>query len=273
MDAAQIGLKLYQRGEKLSLRGSLPPRPSSGKSRPHQQFISLGVYANSAGLEFAEAEAFRLGGLLAQRQFSWQEIEPEVDSKGDTCQLWIERFKRDWQKKQGGDEATIALRWREQFWYPAFKWLPPNAILSAQLLDSVVDRWKPNSRSRQITCQKLQRLVDFAGIASDIRSRQGNYSLSSVDCIILRNDAIIAAIDGMRNKLWQWVAGMMATYNLRDHEAFLCDVEWSEYDGQQWLVAFVPDGTKTGRRETFPLPPEWVERWRLWEVRRPKVTA
>lgn len=273
LDAAQMGLRLYQRGEKLSLRGTLPPRPDSKETRPKQQFITLGVYANPAGIEYAEAEAFRLGALLAQKRFDWREVEPDTKENSETCQAWIDRFQQDWQKQQEGDEDAIALRWREQFWYPAFKWLPPTAKLTSHLLDDVVDRWKPNSRSRQVACQKLQRLADFAGIESKVRDRQGDYRLSNVERIIPNDDEIIAAIDGMKNKSWQWVAAMMATYNLRDHEAFLCEVEWREYDGQRWLVALVPYGTKTGKRETFPLPPEWVDRWQLWEVRRPTVTA
>jgi hypothetical protein len=45
-----MGLRLYQQGEKLSLRGTLAPlRPSS----------------TTAGIEFVEAEAYRLGALLA----------------------------------------------------------------------------------------------------------------------------------------------------------------------------------------------------------------
>ncbi|MEM8808903.1 MAG: hypothetical protein AAGF01_23035 [Cyanobacteria bacterium P01_G01_bin.38] len=273
LEAAQLGLRIYQRGEKLSIRGTLPPRPGSKYTKPHQQLISLGVYANPAGLEYAESEAFRLGALLAQKRFSWLELDQESQGKGDTCQGWIDRFKRTWLKQQEGTEEAIDLKWREQFWYPAFKWLPPNSKLTPHLLDSVAERWKPNSRSRQIACQKFQRLADFANIKSDIKSQQGDYSLSNVERIIPEDADIIAAIDGMKNKSWQWVAGMMATYNLRDHEAFLCEVEWREYDGERWLVALVPDATKTGKRETFPLPPEWVERWQLWDTRRPKVTA
>jgi integrase len=273
LEAAQIGLRLFQRGEKLSLRGTLPPRPGSKKDRPSQQLIRLGVYANPAGIEFAEAEAYRLGALLAQKRFDWRDLDADPNEKSDTCESWIERFKKDWLKQQEGDEEAISVRWREQFWYPAFKWLPPNAKLTAHLLDEVSDHWKPNTRSRQIACQKFQRLADFAGIASTVRERQGDYRLSNVQRVIPDDKDIIAAIDGMKNTSWQWIAAMMATYNLRDHEAFLCDVEWRDYDGQRWLVALVPDGTKTGRRETFPLPPEWVDRWELWEVRRPSVTV
>ncbi|MGF1458486.1 MAG: hypothetical protein ACFBSG_05605, partial [Leptolyngbyaceae cyanobacterium] len=222
LEAAQMGLRLFQRGEKLSLRGTLPPRPGSKKDRPSQQLIRLGVYANPAGIEFAEAEAYRLGALLAQKRFDWRDLEADPNEKPDTCETWIERFKQDWLKQQEGEEEAISLRWREQFWYPAFKWLPPNAKLTAQLLDEVADRWKPNSRSRQIACQKFQRLTDFAGVSSTIKDRQGEYRLSNVERVIPEDNDIIAAIDGMKNKSWQWVAAMMATYNLRDHEAFLC---------------------------------------------------
>ncbi|NEQ55542.1 MAG: hypothetical protein F6K11_36410, partial [Leptolyngbya sp. SIO3F4] len=215
--------------------------------------------------------------LLAQKRFSWEEISPETSDQAENtdliCRIWIERFRLDWLKNQDGDDAVTDLRWREQFWYPAFKWLSPDAALTPHLLESVVQRWKPNSRSRQIACQKLQRLADFANIESNIKAHQGDYSLSNVERLIPEDKDIIAAIDRMKNKSWQWVAGIMATYNLRDHEAFLCEVEWREYDGEQWLVALVPDATKTGRRETFPLPPEWVERWQLGNVRRPQVTA
>jgi hypothetical protein len=120
----------------------------------------------------------------------------------------------------------------------------PHAKLTAHLLDEVSDHWKSNTRSRQIACQKFQRLADFAGIASKVKDRQGDYRLSNVQRVIPDDKDIIAAIDGMKNKAWQWIAAMMATYNLRDHEAFLCDIEWRDYDGQRWLVALVPDGIK-----------------------------
>ena len=28
----------------------------------------------------------------------------------------------------------------------------------------------------------------------------------------------------IKNRGWQWIAGVMATYGLRDHEAFLCEI-------------------------------------------------
>ncbi|MEO1352070.1 MAG: hypothetical protein AAFW84_25250 [Cyanobacteria bacterium J06635_15] len=42
LEAAQLGLRIYQQGEKLSIRGTLSPRPGSKYTKPHQQLISLG---------------------------------------------------------------------------------------------------------------------------------------------------------------------------------------------------------------------------------------
>jgi hypothetical protein len=69
LKAAKLGIKVYQRGNCLSLRATLLPRPGSTKLAPHQQLITLNVYANPAGLKKAEAEAHRIGTLLAIGKF------------------------------------------------------------------------------------------------------------------------------------------------------------------------------------------------------------
>ena len=276
LKAAKIGVRVYARGarqEKLSLRAVLPPKPGSKRQKPYQQYLSLDVYANPTGLKFAESEAKRIGGLLDQKRFEWDVVAQEVDRSKETCGYWIERFRQDWLKSQTGDKDAIALSWKEQFWYPAFKWLTPERKLTADLLEQTTLRWKPNSRSLQIGCQKLQRLADFAGIGCNLRSKQGNYSLNKVVRNIPPDDQIIAAIDNIKNRGWQWIAGTMATYGLRDHEAFLCEIVYKEYEGESWPIALVPDATKTGNREVFPLPLSWVERWDLMNIKKPNITA
>lgn len=65
----------------------------------------------------------------------------------------------------------------------------------------------------------------------------------------------------------------MATYGLRDHEAFFTEVEWREEKGKApVLIAKVTKG-KTGPREVLPLHPEWVDKWHLWNKNLPRVTA
>lgn len=276
--AAKIGLVVEQRGDRLSLRGTLPPKPGSKATKPTQQRLSLGVMASAAGLEYAEAKALEIGSLLAQHRFNW--IDFEQDSglvNAESCEAWIERFRKQWEKTQTGTPEQIALMWNEQFWYPAFKKLPPHAKLTAELISTVVERgWKPRSRSRQIACQKMARLAEMAGIEVNLKDLQRGYNPTEVDRIIPDDDTITAAIDGMTNPEWQWIAGMMATFGLRDHEAFLCRLEERESEGVTLLVAVVEDGKtrkKTGERECYPLPPEWCDRWDLRNIRKPAVNT
>jgi hypothetical protein len=39
--ASKIGIAIQQRGNTLWLRGTFPPKSNSGKTKPHQQRISL----------------------------------------------------------------------------------------------------------------------------------------------------------------------------------------------------------------------------------------
>jgi integrase len=276
LKAAKVGVRVYARGarqEKLSLRAVLPPKPGSKRQKPYQQYLSLDVYANPTGLKFAEAEAKRIGGLLAQKRFEWDMVTQEADRSKETCSYWVERFRQNWLKSQTGDKQEIELRWKEQFWYPAFKWLTPERKLTADLLEQTTRTWKPNSRSLQIGCQKLQRLADFAGIECDLKSKRGNYNPNKVVRNIPPDEQIISAIDAIKNRGWQWIAATMATYGLRDHEAFLCEIVYRDYGGKPWPVALVPDTTKTGSREVFPLPLSWVERWDLLNITKPNIAV
>jgi hypothetical protein len=63
LKAAQVGVSIRQKGNRLYLRATLPPKPGSTKKHPHQQDVSLKIYANPAGLERAEAEARKLGAI------------------------------------------------------------------------------------------------------------------------------------------------------------------------------------------------------------------
>ena len=268
--AARVGLKILQRGERLSLRGTLPPKPGAQSKRPSQQTISLGVMASPAGFEYAEAKALEYGALLAQKRFDWAAID-RPESGGDSCEAWVESFKASWQRDQSGTDEEIDLKWREQFWYPAFSKLPQSRTLTADLLHRTLQRWKDGTRSRQVAAQKLMRLARFASIECDLDT--GGYSPRDVQRDIPDDDVIVNAIDGIKNDKWQWIAGMMATYGLRDHEAFLCTLETMQFGSESIIVASVPANTKTGARVAFPIPAEWVERWQLTHVRRPAITA
>jgi hypothetical protein len=39
LKAAKLGIRVAQRGDRLPLRATLPPRPGSDKTKPYQQFF------------------------------------------------------------------------------------------------------------------------------------------------------------------------------------------------------------------------------------------
>jgi hypothetical protein len=105
LKAGKVGVKVEQRGDRLSLRGTLPPRPNSSKVVWHQQYISLGIYASPAGLQRAEAEAKLVGGLLARGEFDWSRyIEPQKSEQG--CEYWIQKFEKDYYARRGRTPTT-----------------------------------------------------------------------------------------------------------------------------------------------------------------------
>jgi hypothetical protein len=47
---AKVGICIEQHGNRLHLRGTLPPKPNSRKQKPYQQRIAFKVYANPKGV-------------------------------------------------------------------------------------------------------------------------------------------------------------------------------------------------------------------------------
>jgi hypothetical protein len=77
--AANIGVNVLQKGCRLYLQATFPPKPNSPKNYPHQQTLSLGTYANPVGIKRAEKEAIKIGGLIACKEFSWLPyLKPEA---------------------------------------------------------------------------------------------------------------------------------------------------------------------------------------------------
>ena len=91
LKAAKIGVRIELRNDRLCLRATLPPKPGKAGD-PHQQRISLGIFANSEGLKFAESEAKVIGGLLAQGRFDWERYL-KIEQSSETIGFWIERLK------------------------------------------------------------------------------------------------------------------------------------------------------------------------------------
>ncbi|HLP88600.1 MAG TPA: hypothetical protein VK184_08435, partial [Nostocaceae cyanobacterium] len=116
----RVGVAVCQRGDRLSLRATFPAKPGIDKP-PHQQYLSLGIYANPAGLQAAEAKAKEVGGLLAQGRFDWRDyIEAKQEEIDILPALKVRRF---WV------QTTVAVSYRLTLSRPTDNALPVSTIL------------------------------------------------------------------------------------------------------------------------------------------------
>ncbi len=73
LKSAGTRLVIQQRGNKLWLRGTLPPKPHINKSKPYQQRMAIDCKASAAGLKKAEQLARKISAELELGQFNWSD--------------------------------------------------------------------------------------------------------------------------------------------------------------------------------------------------------
>jgi len=266
---AKLGVRLYQRGDRLSLRATLPPRPGSLKTKPHQQFLALDVYANPAGFKRAEAEAHRVGTLLAIGKFDWADYAAPEALEVVPVRTWIERLEQKYFEERARTIKTAGT-WEKEY-HAVLAKLPPDRPLTNELLLNLIQGTKPDSRTRRRTCYAASALAKVAGLELDISRLIGRYSPRQASPRDLPNDELIAQWrDCIPNPAWKWAYGIMATYGLRNHEIAYVDLEsLKKAPG----IISIQEGGKTGARRVWPCYPEWWERWQLWDAQPPEVTG
>lgn len=280
LKAAQLGLQVERRGEKLSLRGTLPPRPGSVRLRSHQQRVSLNLPTTVAGLKQAEQEAKIIAAQLIQKSFDWRTYLSNpgggrLQELSLTQQL--EAFEQDWQQRQ--DESSSSRTTWESAYAPYLRKLKTVAQANPKLslveaIYATIQSTTSNSRSRQACCTVLGAVATFLDLELpiDLKSFWGRYSPDRTQARELPADPLIAAtIDQIPNPAWRFVYGVMATYGLRNHEVFLCDYS-ALSEGREATIQ-VLSATKTGSHEVWPFYPEWVEQFNLRSVCLPLVST
>ena len=66
------------------------------------------------------------------------------------------------------------------------------------------------------------------------------------------------------NIKWRLVYGLMATYGLRNHEVFFCDLSSLSKNGDK-ILRVLPN-TKTGEHQVWPFHTDWVDYFELNKV-------
>ena len=276
LQSARLGIAVERRGEKLCLRGTLPPRPDSPRIKPYQQRIPLGYSANKAGLKQIEQDA-----KLIEKTFNWQEyIAPVKDSFTLDLDEMIAVFEADFFQQPIRDAHQAAQR--KSTWQKAYAPYLRKLIYThhqhprlsiSEAIYITIEAIPANTRGRQICCTALKRFASFSGIdlPTDLTKFLGAYSSNHPQARQLPSDEdILKGFTQIPNPAWRFVYGIMATYGLRNHEVFFCDYSNLQKNDPEARLT-VLESTKTGLHDVWPFYPEWVEQFRLRQVNLPKI--
>lgn len=285
LKAARLGLQVERRGDRLSLRGTLPPRPDSGKARPHQQRIPLKLPATAAGLRQIEREAKVIAAQLIERRFSWASyLSQEEETSPESLPLpdCIARFEAHILAQRRPGVAALASRkttWDKAYAPYLKKLLAQTEQHPRQPLDAAIvatlEAIPPHSRSRQVAFTAFKAFADFQGVTlpEGIDKLGGAYGSSKAQRRLLPSDEVIVEwCDRIPNPAWRYVYGVMATYGLRNHEVFFCDYQSLRQGDPEGRIT-VLETTKTGLHDVWPFYPEWVERFDLGQGVLPPINT
>lgn len=291
--ASGIGLRLEIRQHRLGLRGPLPC-PKGTAARPVQR-ISLGLPATGAGVAAALGQLDRVRQAVEQGTFTWEpwrrrpatapavppavpEPVPEAVELHSLLAGFEAAFFADPRRRRrpAGSRSTWSGAYR-----PYLRRLvelaatipgatspgattPCAEVVDGQLLEQVLETYPLASRSRQqcgIALGALARHLQLP-LPADWSERSGGYGLHVARFRGLPSDArILELVAAIPNPRWRLAYGLMATYGLRNHEVFFCDLSALATGGDR--VLRVLPTSKTGEHQVWPFQPDWVERFGL----------
>ncbi len=265
-------LRIEKRGEKLNIRGSLPSKED--KNNFKIQRISLGIKADISGLEEAKKKLQLINLQLELNQFdwiNWISNTNEKETKNDFEFLHkLNQFEEFFFKERKNEylSSTRKTTWRSSY-KPYLKRIlhiyndNSNKDIE-QIFQKTLETYKEGSRSRKQCATSLSVLAKFLEIKlpEDWKLNSKGYGLSKAGFRDLPSDDEIEKLwEKIPNKSWKFVFGLMATYGLRNHEVFFCDLSSLTNFGDK-IIRVLPT-TKTGEHQIWPFHPEWVEKFEL----------
>ena len=260
-------LRIEKRGEKLNIRGTLPSKENKNNSKI--QRISLGLKADSAGLEEAEKKLQLINLQLELNQFDWKDWTtnatkaPIVDN--DNFFRKIKTFETSFFKESKNEYLTST---RKTTWKSSYKPYLKRMISIYSNSDkkdltniflSTLKTYEEGSRSRKQCGTSLNVFAEFINfkLPEEWKSMSRGYGLKKASFRNLPNDDFIEELwDKIPNRSWQYVFALMATYGLRNHEVFFCDLSSLKNSGDK-IIRVLPT-TKTGEHQVWPFHPRWV---------------
>ncbi|MEI8249651.1 MAG: site-specific integrase [Synechococcus sp. ELA057] len=298
-EALSIGgvrLRLERRGLSLGLRGPLP-RSDTDPQRIVQR-LSLGLPASQEGLIQARQALQRVHEDLKNGRFRWSAWRRSPAAQGRSSgaarpvprnaaqtgpratgsdpgplRVSLDAFEAAFfadprrRRHPSGSRSTWSAAYRP--YLRRVEQLAAGGRLSSRLLEQALESYELASRSRQQCGLALAALARHQGInlPDDWRERCGGYGLHRARFRQLPSDAqILDRVAEIPNPGWRLAYGLMATYGLRNHEVFYCDLSGLAPGGDR--VLRVLPTSKTGEHQVWPFDPSWVEHFGLEQLGR-----
>ncbi len=269
--AAGIRLSIIRRSRQLCLRGTLPARSEHGK--PHQQTLTLGIDATPIGVQLAEGRAHQIFLDIQVGRFKWSDYLRERVNR-QTVREWAQLAEREYWVRRGGKTLKSEGTWQVNYiqW---FKRLGLDNILTPELVRRFLDSLVGSPTNLNSARMAVRYLCQVAEVDVDWTRWERVRRKGPKERVLPTDEEIIAVWETIQprgtdkrfNRQWPWVYGMIATYGLRPHEAWLVDLETLRASGGE--SARIGDG-KTGSRWIYAYPFEWVERFNLLEGEPPQ---
>ena len=268
-------LRIEKRGDKLNIRGSLPSKKNNNNFTV--QRISLGLKADSAGLEEAKKKLQLITLQLDLNQFNWinwvknpdkEEIENELKFLTK-----INEFEDFFFSETKNEYLTST---RKTTWKSSYKPYLKRIISIYDKSDSenlnnifmtTLKSYKEGSRSRKQCATSLSVLAKFLDhtLPENWNLMAKGYGLKKASFRDLPTDEKIEELwEEIPNNSWKYVFGLMATYGLRNHEVFFCDLSSLTNNGDK-IIRVLPT-TKTGEHQVWPFHPKWIDRFELYKL-------
>ena len=268
-------LRIEKRGDRLNIRGSLPSKED--KKNFKVQRISLGLKADISGLEEAKKKLQLINLQLELNQFDWvnwanSTNKREIKDKFEFSKK-INEFEEFFFKEHKSEYLTST---RKTTWRSSYK---PYLKRIINVYDSsgkkdleniflkTLQTYKEGSRSRKQCATSLSVLAKFLNIQlpEDWKLNAKGYGLKKANFRYLPSDELIENLwEKIPNPSWKFVFGLMATYGLRNHEVFFCDLSSLKNCGDK--IIRVLHTTKTGEHQVWPFHPEWVKKFELHKL-------
>lgn len=280
---AGVSLRIELRGQRLGLRGPLPCRRGSGR-HPVQR-ISLGLPADTAGLQLARERLKEVLRQLQQGRFAWSAwgVQPAQPPSPAWLAAATQPAAGDWLGLEAFEAAFFADPRRRRnpagcrtTWSSAYlPYLRRLAAVAAErelplglpLLEMALESYAASSRSRQQCGTALAALARHfeLDLPDNWSERAAGYGLHAAQYRRLPGDPqILLWAEQIPNPAWRLAYGLMATYGLRNHEVFFCDLSALAPGGDR-VIRVLPT-SKTGEHQVWPFQPDWVEHFGLEQL-------